>query len=65
MSVMSRLVESTMASLETDEQAILVVSPFGPFYSIVLLLWVVGVALLADREGQPSYLHIWRATNQN
>jgi hypothetical protein len=31
---MNRLVESTTTSL--DEQAILVVSPFGPFYSVVL-----------------------------
>jgi hypothetical protein len=60
MSVMSRLLESIMAPLETDEQAILVVSPFGPFYLVVLLLWVAKIALLADREGQPSYLHIWR-----
>jgi hypothetical protein len=40
-----------------DEQATLVASPFGSFYSIMLPLQVTGIALLADCAGQPSY---WR-----
>jgi hypothetical protein len=43
---MSRLVKSTSTPLGMDEHATLVVSPFGSFYSVVLLLWVTGVALL-------------------
>jgi hypothetical protein len=62
--VMNRLVKSTMTLLEMDEQATLIASPFGPFYSVVLLFWVTGVALLADLEGQPSYLHIWISIDQ-
>jgi hypothetical protein len=46
MLVVNRLVESTMASL--NEQATLVVSPFGPFYSDMLPLRVIGVASLAE-----------------
>jgi hypothetical protein len=51
MSMMNRLVESTMASL--DEQATLVVSPFGTFYLAVLPLWVIEVASLANCKVQP------------
>lgn len=53
--MMSRLVKSTMASLEMDEQPTLVAPIFGPFSPIVLLLWMTEVALLADRVGQPSH----------
>jgi hypothetical protein len=37
---MNRLVKSIMASLEINEQATLVASPFGSFYSVVLPLRV-------------------------
>jgi hypothetical protein len=50
-SVMNSFVKNTMSLL--DEHATLVVLPFGSFYSVVLHLWVTGVALLADRKGQP------------
>jgi hypothetical protein len=46
---MNRLVETTMAPLEIEEQAIRVVSPSRPF----LLLWVIGVASSDDHKGQP------------
>jgi hypothetical protein len=39
-SAMNRLVKSIMASLEINEQATLVASPFGSFYSVVLPLRV-------------------------
>jgi hypothetical protein len=45
-SIVNKLVESTMASL--NEHATLVASSFEPFYSVVLPLWVIGVASLAD-----------------
>jgi hypothetical protein len=60
---MNRLVKSTMAS--SNGQTTLVVSPFGPFNSVVLPSWVTGVVLLADCVGQLSYEHIWRAVNKN
>ena len=47
-SAMKKLVKSTMASLEMDEQATLVASPFGLFYSAVLLLQVIRVSSLAN-----------------
>jgi hypothetical protein len=51
MSAVNRPVESTMETL--DEQATFVVSPFGPFYSDVLPLRVIGVALLAGCKVRP------------
>jgi hypothetical protein len=46
-SALNRLMKGTMSSL--DEHATLVASPFGPLYSTVLPLRVIGVASLADR----------------
>jgi hypothetical protein len=53
MSVMSKLVESSLTSLEMDEYVMLAMSPFGPFYSAILFWQVVGAALLADHAERP------------
>jgi hypothetical protein len=48
---MNRLVESTMSSF--DKHVTLVASLSGPFYSVMLPLLVIRVALLVDRKGWP------------
>jgi hypothetical protein len=57
MSAMNRLVESTTTSL--DEQEILVVSPFGPFYLVVLCRgnypWSLGPASQTVRWGKSPW----------
>jgi hypothetical protein len=53
MSTMSRLVKSSLTLLEKDEQATLVASLFGPFYSTLWLLRVIRVSLLADHVERP------------
>jgi hypothetical protein len=52
---MKKLVKSTMTSLEMDEQAAFVASPFGLFYSAVLLLRVIRVSSLADHVSWPYF----------
>ena len=58
MSAMSRLVESSLTIPEKDDQGKLVALPFGPFYSAMLLSWLIGVSLLADHE-ESSFCYIF------
>jgi hypothetical protein len=61
-STRNRLVKSTTTSI--DEQATLVASPFGSFYSAMLPLRVTRVVLLGDCAGRSSYWRISRALDQ-
>ena len=64
MSVMSRLVETSLTLLEKDEQVTLVASLFEPFYLAALFLRVIGVSLLAGHVEQLFCWYIWRAIDQ-
>jgi hypothetical protein len=48
-------VESTIKPMGIDGHAKLIVLPFGPFYSDVLLVRVTRVALLTDRVVHPCH----------
>jgi hypothetical protein len=50
--------ESSLTIPEKDDQEKLVVLPFGPFYSAMLLSWLIGVSLLADHE-ESSFCYIF------